>query len=486
MMKRLCQARSVASGAGLLGIILMLAVPLPALAQQPAGVTVTFGGEMRVHGILFDNLTDFTDTEKGPAFKDSNSFYFQRWRLFTTVTSADKKAKVYWALEVGDITFGAGGGASGGEFGGTTTRVGPGSGGGLGNDGVNVETKNLYVQFDIPFVPEASLLLGIHNILFLESPTGAFLDDDAAGIQLNWKLDPVDVQLWTAKADENNRQDADDNTLYAARLGVTVTKDLRLTVEGLIADTQCFARRAPVAPATTGTCVKADFGDTYWVGGTVSAKVLTVQLNGTVAYGQRQLFSAAANRTVEESGWGLQLTARVPIGPVNTWWHGWYTTGDDNRIVGSKASAFRAPGPGQDFSTVSNTTKLNQDSDKLPLPVASDAWLGAPFQSEFMLGGRTVGVPAVGSPLYLDPTGTWGVGGSGIYALTPAVSVGAGVGYVAATEDNGIFGDNVVEIDGGAIYQYNPNLAFQFIAGYILPDKGDDAWAAWFRTRFAF
>ncbi len=51
------------------------------------------------------------------------------------------------------------------------------------------------------FRSEANLLLGLHNILFLDSPTGAFLDDDAAGVRLAWKLDPVDVQLWTARTD---------------------------------------------------------------------------------------------------------------------------------------------------------------------------------------------------------------------------------------------------------------------------------------------
>jgi len=57
---------------------------------------------------------------------------------------------------------------------------------------------------------------------------------------------------------------------------------------------------------------------------------------------------------------------------------------------------------------------------------------------------------------------------------------------VGASENNGIFGDNVHEIDAGLLYSYNPNLSFQFIAGYLIPDEGDNAWAAMFRTRFTF
>jgi hypothetical protein len=76
----------------LVGGVLILGSALAAHAQAP---TVTFGGQMRVYGFAFDNVTDFRDSEGG-TFRDSNSFYFQRWRLFTNVESADKKAKVVW------------------------------------------------------------------------------------------------------------------------------------------------------------------------------------------------------------------------------------------------------------------------------------------------------------------------------------------------------------------------------------------------------
>ncbi len=72
-------------------VILMSA--MPAKAQQQ-NFTVTFGGQMRVFGLVWDNMTDFTDTGKSSKLfgstligsaKDSEAYYFQRWRLFTTV-----------------------------------------------------------------------------------------------------------------------------------------------------------------------------------------------------------------------------------------------------------------------------------------------------------------------------------------------------------------------------------------------------------------
>jgi hypothetical protein len=484
---------------------LLLAVAVPASAQAPPSFTVTFSGEIRVHGFVWDNIIDFQDTAQtlqgcatavggNAQCKDSQSFYFQRWRLFTRVESADKKARAVWGLEVGDITWGNGGGASGGEYGGPgqfvggnnltgtpagTARTGQGGGGGLGNDGVSVETKTMYVQFDIPGVQGANLLLGMHNIVLLSSPTLAFMDDDGSGIQFNWKLDPVDLQLYTVKVSENTLQSADDNDMYAARLGINITKDVRLTVEGLVMNNQCYARRAAAAPngQPAGSCLQTDFGDTFWVGSTVGAKFGNVTLDGTVVYGQRRLPCAGpgcdSDGSAEESGYGLQLTARIPVGPVSVWAHGWYTSGDENR------------GPGT-VTNLSNGTLVG-DSDKMPIVIAGTSWGSAPFVGEYITGLRTLGSPAVNNQgTYLDPSGTYGVGGSGIFAITPALSVGGGLAYIGATEDNGVFGDYAVELDAGLLYTYNSNLSFQFIGAYIEPEQGDGAWALGFRTRFAF
>jgi hypothetical protein len=512
---------------------LLLGVAWPAMAQQQPAFNVTFSGQFRFAGIAFNNLSDFADTKKAGAAcstaanncKDSASFLHERFRLYTTIESADKMARVVWALEVGDVIAGGipgRGGASGAEYGGTSTRTAQNCCGGLGADAVSVETKNVYLWIDTgKLVPGTSVLFGTHNIVLLNSPVGAFMDDDGTGIQLNWKSDVADVQLYMVQADENDIFNADDNTMYAARVGVNVTKDMRFTLEGMVVDAQCYARRAvplgsPVG--TLGSCVHADFGDTYWIGATAAVKVANVNLDGQFVYGQRKLFCSqgplCGKEQIKESGYGLNLSARVPFGPLSTWFNGWYTTGDKNRLTGGSGSfpsgepvtpaggpgipgggpAPRVtPGPCSDFTTVSNSTRLCRDSDKLPIPIAGASWLGAPFVGEALNHSRTTGNISSGQPLYNDWTGTWGVGGSVVYALTPAVSFGGGVAFVGPTEDkttaggdNSIFGKYALEIDGGAMYQFNPQLSFQVVGSYIFADKGDDAWALYWRSLFAF
>lgn len=467
----------------------------------PPAVNVTFGGQMRVYGFTTNNTIDFKDSENG-LNRDSAAYFFQRFRLFTTMESADKKAKAYWALEIGDITWGNGGGANAGSTvgcngqfptinptvtvpppagsppgtlptvatvtpgtAGAGNRVGNGAGGCIGADGVNVETKNIWLWLDTGgWLPGTSVLMGIGNIVFMNGPLGAFADDDAATIQLNWKSDMVDVQGWLAKLGEGNINNADDTDAYAIRVGVNITKDIRVTLEGLLLDEKLIAGQ--------------NLGDTFWIGATVGAKIGDISIDGQFVYGQRAIqpgVGATCGTTCEESGFGVFVLARVPVGPVNVNALGWYTTGDANRTPGSGSGS---------------STRLTQDSDKLPIPWSGGSWFngGGAYMGEFLLGLSTTG-NASGNPppTFGDPTGTFGVGASATYAITPALSVGGGVAYMGASDsDSPAWGSGVIEIDAGLTYRFNPNVTMNVFGGYMIPDQGDSAWGLVWRTVYAF
>src|SRR5262249_7795038 len=119
-----------------------------------------------------------------------------------------------------------------------------------------------------------------------------------------------------------------------------------------------------------------------------------------------------------------------------------------------------------------NNTNLIKKSDKLPIPDYGAAWTNVPFIAEFLRGLSPIGGPGFGSTLYNDATGTYGVGGSATYSLTPALSIGGGLAFIGASETQtrrgcagialgcggAVFGDNAIELDGGIIWRYNPNL----------------------------
>jgi len=498
----------------LVGGVLIIGSALAAHAQAP---TVSFGGQMRVYGFAFNNITDFTDSGPNGANRDSQSFYFQRWRLFTNVESADKKAKAVWALEVGDITWGTGGGASGAEYRacsgnapvgqptvtipppagsppgtppttatvapGTSSgnRTGQGGGGCLGADGVNVETKHAYIWFDTgQWLPGSSITLGIQSIVFMTGPLGGYFDEDGAAIKLNMKFDPVDVEVYTAKLGERatgaGNSNADDTDMYVGRVGVNATKDIRVTLEGMLLNEQSLAG--------------SNLGDTFFIGATVGAKIGDIKLDGALVYGQRQfarspLPPTAPGSPFSESGFGAFVTAQVPVGPVNVFAVGWYTTGDDT--VGPANCVPGAPGT-CDSNTPGASRRLTKDSDKLPIPESGGGWFGGggPFIAEWLFGNSSIGAPGIGQAQYADPTGTYGIGASATYALTPALSFGGGAAYVGATDQDGPYGSSLFEIDGGATYRFNPNLVFNLFGGVMIPDDGDLAYALTFRTQYSF
>jgi hypothetical protein len=354
------------------------------------------------------------------------------------------------------------------------TRVGPGAGGCLGADGVAVETKHAYIWLNTgQWVPGSSITLGIQSIVFMSGPLGGYFDEDGAAIKINMKFDPVDIEVYTAKMGEGLRQNADDTDLYVARVGVNATKEIRVTLEGMLVNEQSLAG--------------SNIGDTFWIGSTVGATLGTIQLNGAFVYGQQQLAraaSAGAGNPFEESGFGAFVTAQVPVGPVNVFAVGWYTTGDDTvgpagcTTVGSNAGCGAA----------SATRTLTKDSDRLPIPESGAGWFGGggPYIAEWLFGNSTIGAPGIGQVHYADPTGTWGIGASATYALTPALSFGGGAAYVMATDAAGPYGDSLFEIDGGATYRFNPNLVFNLFGGVLLPDEGDLAYAVTFRTQYSF
>lgn len=502
---------------------LLCGLALPASAQAPPGPTVRFSGEMRFQGIAWNNLVDFTDSKNGK-FRDSDAFYLGRLRLSTIMESADKKARATWTLEVGDIEFGRRGGASGAEYGcvggqqglptsvaittstgapvlgadgkpivgstpalGGSTRVGRSSGGCLGNDGVNVETKHLNLWFEVPGVPGLTATIGAMAFSFLDTAPGSFFGDDGWGIKVNWKMDPVDVELYTIKISEGAFQNADDIDAYAVRVGVNVIKDLRLTGEVFLVN--------------DNTIAGASVGDDIWFGLTAAAKFGDISTDAAFVWGQRKLRCSAkpnscdGNNTADEKGWGVIATAAIPVGPINVGVQGWYFSGDGTQGPGgfiptSKNGCTATPRTAGAVQAGTQDGRLCGKSDKTPMIADEDSYVGLEYVASFLFGsGTTLGGPGGGSNYtgsVGDMTGTYGIGAQAIYALTPDFDIGGGVAYIGATDADGPYGSNVIEVDFGARYRVNANLSFQAVGGVLFPDKGDTAWAAGWRARYTF
>ena len=130
--------------------------------------------------------------------------------------------KAVWFLET---DFGAFGDVAGATPATGRRRV-RNSGGALGGDRINLETKNIYLWFKLPNT-SLDFTVGLQN----QSDAYAgllFGGADMAGIFTTGKMAPVSYTLGWAKLYENNGTKADDMTLYVAEAKFAPTKEVKL------------------------------------------------------------------------------------------------------------------------------------------------------------------------------------------------------------------------------------------------------------------
>ncbi len=177
----------------LAALLLVFAIAMPALAE----VQFKYGGQFRARWLSDNNVYDGTNsmgqyqaTNKdkfGYSFNDDDNrnFIDQRMRLyFSFIASQNLQAVV--KLEMGDSTWGDSGQAMGSTGSNKYTESGR-----MGADGVCVELKNAYIQFNIPYTPSTAVI-GIQGIALLDS---WMADDDFSAAVLVTKLDPFKVTL---------------------------------------------------------------------------------------------------------------------------------------------------------------------------------------------------------------------------------------------------------------------------------------------------
>jgi len=101
-----------------------------------------------------------------------------------------------------------------------------GGGGKVGADGVNVETKNAYVQFNVPNTP-LSASVGVQG--FGLGYEGIVIAQDAAGVKANMAVsDTVGLGFMYAKFDEGSFSAADDEDFYAAQAKFKLAEGAKL------------------------------------------------------------------------------------------------------------------------------------------------------------------------------------------------------------------------------------------------------------------
>ncbi len=143
-----------------------------------------------------------------------------------------------------------------------------GGGGEAGADGVNVETKNVYLDFKIP-----GTIFGFRTGIqhFADTFNNALVSDDMAGVQANLAIAPnLASTLAYFKFKENDTTKWDDINLFALKNKLKINENLGLNVDLYWKDDASDA------------AVKAD--NLYVAGLSADARIADLGLSGWLAY----------------------------------------------------------------------------------------------------------------------------------------------------------------------------------------------------------
>lgn len=369
------------------GLVLLVAAPAMALDFK-------FGAEYRVRFYDYSN-TGFDSQNQ--LFRGNPGGVQIRVRPRFDVSDDNGNITAVIRFEYGDTNFGQGGGANGSQFGinggsistaGSGNRVGNGSGGSIGTDGVALETKWAYIDFAMPANIPVRVRAGLQPIYL---PKGLIVDDDAAGVRLygNYGIVSYDA-FWYRLATADTVANAGvgligqpvsvntkDNNFdwWGAKVDFNIAPWMQAGIYGMYGRNAANCANA-VATAQGGgayitpTCPTQDrTRDQGWFGLTFTGKVQTVDYDLDFVYGSAKggstgTFSAPANaaaagvinastlpgnQPMTVSGFALDGGVHIPIGPVKLNLLGSYASGDEGDGAGHNSGAFPL-GPGPSWS----------------------------------------------------------------------------------------------------------------------------------------
>ena len=160
-----------------------LLICLVALIAVFALVMPASAAEMKVNGIwntkayAVNNYDGYDDTD------DSFQYVTQRMRMYFDFISSENLKLVY----KNEIDF---------EWGDAAFQNARNNGGGLGGDTVNLETKNIYLEFMVPDTP-VKATIGLQGVTLHK---GWFISDDVSAARFDMNFDPVSITTYAALA----------------------------------------------------------------------------------------------------------------------------------------------------------------------------------------------------------------------------------------------------------------------------------------------
>lgn len=280
--------------------LLLWAYVLPAWSQTisvlPKEDILLVGGDFRIRSV-YSNIAAADEAGGGEsggfpnADDDTKSFLDTRLRLYWDFRPNDL-LRVHYRMEIGDIVFGGSVSDGSDVSGNLLPAIGPGSGGGVGADGINVETKNLFLEFQIPVIEGLRFKGGIFG--YGDRFDFNILADDFAGLQVLYERGDIAAHIAYLKFFEGDtRRNADDSDWYA------IDGQMRLTPSTIVGLSFSYW----IDQGNRGTLDSDPFQ--WWIGLEVTSRLGPVHLNSYVIYNQGEGFFG--RRSGKNEGYNMSL-----------------------------------------------------------------------------------------------------------------------------------------------------------------------------------
>lgn len=281
------------------------------LSVFPKEEILLVGGDFRLRSVTSNiagaNLLGGGESGGFPT-QDSatKSFFDTRLRLYWDFRPSEL-LRVHYRMEIGDVRFGGGTENGSDVTGNLIPVIGQGSGGGVGADGVNVETKNIFLEFAMPFVPGLSFRGGIFG--YADRYDFNIIADDFAGFQFLYKRGDVSAHFVYLKFFEGaTRTNADDSHWFG------LDGELQINATTRAATTFYYW----LDQEHRGTLGFKPFQ--YWLGAEVTSRVSSglgpLQVKGYAIYNHGEGFFGRRHGKNSGGNFSLSGDLSLPFGTV--------------------------------------------------------------------------------------------------------------------------------------------------------------------------
>jgi hypothetical protein len=313
------------------GFVVLLAALVVAMFAVPTMAGTEVSGFYRAKGYMSNSFKDGV-TAPTIANDPATSAYIDQ-RLRVRFAFGEENVKVIWFNEV-DFMWGDTAGSA------TTAGVGRNTGGALGGDRINLETKNIYLWFKYPNTSlEFTVGLQGQSDAYAGLLFGAA---DMAGIFASGKFDPVTYKLGFAKLYENDTNATDDMTLYIASVGFVPVKEVKLGLNFYYlqddtgkdntanAGTNNAGAILPFAPLTTAGLGELNKKRIYIPGVDVAFKLGPATISAFALYETGKIEPLDPTLAeVDVKGYAADVRADLNLGPGKAFIEGLYVSGGD-------------------------------------------------------------------------------------------------------------------------------------------------------------